>query len=108
EALTAQRQALGEDPGAVGRGQASDLAAELAAAAERLAHGLRRDRHDGGAGGPGRLTGGDRLAGHGDAAITDVNAGTGDERLDLLGGAPAERARPGTGGLGASALAAAC
>ena len=100
EDLTAQLQALGADPGAVGRGQTGHLVTALAAEAALLGHGLRGDRRDGGAGGPGRLAGGDRLAGHRDAAIADVDAGARDERLHLLGGAPAERAGPGAGPFG--------
>src|SRR4029077_13488564 len=70
-----------------------------------LGDGLRGDRRDGGGEGPSRLAGSDRLAGHWDAAITDVDAGARDEPLHLLGGVPAERARPRTGGLGALAPA---
>ena len=60
EDLTAQCQALGADPGAVGRGQAGRLVAALAAEAALLGDGLRGDRRDGGGGGPRRLVGGDR------------------------------------------------
>src|SRR6516162_10971268 len=73
--LMTQLQALGADPGAGGRGQAGHLVAALAAEAALLGSVLHGDRFDDGRGRPGRLTGGDRLAGHGDAAITDVDAG---------------------------------
>src|SRR5689334_16227417 len=100
----AQPQALGADPGAVGSGQAGNLVPALAAEAALFGDGLLGDRHDGGRG-AGRLTGGDRLVGQGDAAIADIDAGARDKRLHLLGGAPTERARAGTGSLGALAPA---
>src|SRR5689334_15872980 len=102
-----QLQALGADPGVVGRGQAGHLVAALAAEAALLGYGLRGDQRDGGGGGSSRHSGGDRLAGQGDAAITDEDAGARDERLHLLGGAPAERAGPGAGRLGRLAPASA-
>ena len=90
-----QAQALGTDPGVAARGQAGHLVAALAAEAAPLGLGLGGDRGDGAGERAGRVTGGQRPVGQGDAAVADVDAGARDELFHFPGGTPAERAGPG-------------